>query len=114
MSTRRERMIDVPWAVPSNGFTLVIEAFVLELATAMPVERIGALIGEYDTRLWRIVQRYVKETRNKAGYSTVHTVEVVETSNKKKHNYVSIFVNMDESRVVLAVEGNDSGVFTSF
>lgn len=108
------RMIDVPWAAPGSGFTLLFEAFVLQLATAMPVERIGALIGEYDTRLWRIVQRYVEEARNEADYSSVHTVGVDETSSRKGHNYVSIFVDMDESRVIHAIEGKDSGVFTSF
>ena len=108
------RMIEVPWAAAGSGFTLLFEAFVLEMATAMPVERIGAMIGEYDTRLWRIVQRYVEEARNEADYSAVHTVGVDETSSKKGQNYVSIFVDMDESRVIHAVEGKDSGVFTSF
>jgi len=108
------RMIDVPWAAPGSGFTLLFEAFVLQLATAMPVERIATMIDEYDTRLWRIVQRYVEDARNAADYSAVHTVGIDETSSRKGHNYVSIFVDMDESRVIHAVEGKDSGVFTSF
>jgi len=108
------RMIDIPWAAPGSGFTLLFEAFVLQLATAMPIERIATMVDEHDTRLWRIVQRYVEEARNEADYTAVHTVGVDETSSKKGHHYVSIFVDMDESRVIHAVEGKDATVFTSF
>jgi transposase len=55
----------------------------------MLVERIGTMIGEYETRLWRIGQRYVEETRNDADYSALHTIGVDETSSKKGNDYVS-------------------------
>jgi hypothetical protein len=35
------------------------EAFVMALAKEMPISQIGELVGEQDTRIWRIVRGYV-------------------------------------------------------
>jgi len=44
------------------------------------VKAIAELIGEHDTRLWRILHHYVKEARDKLDYSKVRQVGVDETS----------------------------------
>ncbi len=39
--------IAVPWARPDSGFTLLFEAFILQLAKAMPLLAIARLAGVY-------------------------------------------------------------------
>jgi transposase len=79
---------DVPWARPDSGFTLLFEAFIMVLAREMPVLAITQLVGEHDTRLWRILHHYVDAARAKADFSTVETVGIDETSSRRGHQYI--------------------------
>lgn len=51
----------LPWARRRSRFTLLFEAFVVAMATEMSVRAVGRIVGEYDTRLWRIVNHYMEE-----------------------------------------------------
>ncbi|MDO9592054.1 MAG: ISL3 family transposase [Erysipelotrichaceae bacterium] len=107
-------LMSVPWAHPSSGFTLLFEAFVMQLATAMASARIAQVVGEHDTLIWRIIKRYVDSARAEADYSQIKSIGIDETSSKKRHNYVTLFVDMHESRVVHVSEGKDSTTLQSF
>src|SRR5262249_18394935 len=50
------RLVNVPWARPGSGFTLLFEAIVMTLVKDMPVAAAARLVGEHDTRLWRVIQ----------------------------------------------------------
>lgn len=44
------KTVEVPWARPGVGFTLLLEALVMVLAkNGMTANVIGRLVGEYDT-----------------------------------------------------------------
>lgn len=105
--------IDIPWAKHS-GFTLLFEAIVIQLAKYMPVKAIAAMLDEHDTRIWRIIHRYVGNTYACEDYSDVQHIGVDETSSKKGHNYVTLFVDMDKSKVIYATEGKNSETIKSF
>lgn len=107
-------MVSVPWAREGSGFTLLFEAFIMVLARDMPVNAIARLVGEHDTRLWRVLNYYVEKARSEQDYSHVVHVGMDETSSKKGHNYVSIFVDMDESKVLFAAEGKDAKTVEAF
>src|SRR5665811_2218717 len=47
-------LVEVVWARPESGFTLLFEALLIEFATAMPVARVAAMTREHDTRIWRV------------------------------------------------------------
>lgn len=51
------RQSRVPWARGRQRFTLGFEEFVDSLAREMPVRAVARILGEHDTRLWRIVNR---------------------------------------------------------
>lgn len=108
------RMTTVPWASSGSGFTLLFEALVLQLAQCMPMGRIAQVLGEHDTRLWRIVQRHVDAARKAADYSGIKSVGIDETSSKRRHTYVSLFVDMDKIQVVHVTEGKDAETVKSF
>ncbi len=52
-------LVEVPWARPESGFTLLFEALLIEFATAMPVARVAAMTREHDTRIWRVLEHHV-------------------------------------------------------
>jgi len=103
-----------PWARRQSGFTLLFEALVMALAKEMPVSQIGALVGEHDTRIWRIIRGYVGRAHAKKSFAGVKNIGVDETSAKKGHSYVTIFADMDEGEVLFATEGKDGETMKTF
>jgi len=108
------RMVDVPWARSNSGFTLLFEAMIMTLVKAMPVKTIAEFVNEHDTRLWRIIHHYVDKGRSEADYSDVEKVGFDETSRKRGHNYVSLFVDLSGPRVLFATEGKDASTVRRF
>ena len=108
------RLVDVPWARAGSGFTLLFEAMIMTLAKSMPVKTIAAFVNEHDTRLWRVLHHYVDDARDNADYSKVSQVGVDETSSKRGHNYVSLFVDLEGPRVLFATEGKDASTVKRF
>lgn len=92
----------------------MVEATILQLAKVMPASQIALLVGEHDTRIWRIVQRYVQAAIEQADYSQIQAIGVDETSSKKRHHYVSLFVDMDKNRVVYVTPGKNASVIEAF
>mgnify|MGYP005844830141 CR=1 FL=1 len=108
------RLVNVPWARPGSGFTLFFEAMIMTLAKSMPVKTIASYVNEYDTRLWRVLNHYVNDARDKADHSDVSQFGVDETSSKRGHNYVSLFVDLEGPRVLFATEGKDASTVERF
>ena len=108
------KLVEVPWARMGSGFTLLFEAWVLALAKEMPVAAVARLMGEHDTRIWRILHHYVDEARAAADVFEVKRVGIDETASKRGHNYITLFVDLDASRLLFATEGRDAGVVAAF
>lgn len=108
------KRVEVPWAREGSGFTLLFEAFILALVKEMPVKAMARLVGEHDTRLWRIVHHYVEVARGEADFSGVSQVGVDETSAKRGHTYITLFADLEEARVLFATEGREASTFTRF
>ena len=103
-----------PWSREQSGFTMLFEAFVMALAKEMPISRIGELVGEHDTRIWRIVRFHVNRARAKKNYAAVTSVGCDETSSRKGHNYVTVFADMDSGKTMFATKGKDSDTIKAF
>ena len=108
------KTIEVSWARSRSGFTLLFEALIMMLAKGMPVKSIANLVKEHDTRLWRVLDHYVHESRDRSDFSAVTAVGVDETSSKRGHNYVSVFVDMKSSQILFATEGKDASTLERF
>ncbi len=108
------RIVDVPWARSGSGFSLLFEALIMTLAKAMPVKTIAEYVGEHDTRLWRIIHHYVDKGRAEADYSEVKEVGFDETSSKRGHDYVSLFVDLNGPEIIFVAEGKDSSTVKRF
>jgi transposase len=107
-------LVDVPWARSGSGFTLLFEAMIMVLAKSMPIKNIAAFVNEHDTRLWRILHHYVGEARKTADHSQVKHVGMDETSRRRGHNYVSLFVDLEETNVLFATDGKDASTVNRF
>lgn len=103
-----------PWGRKSSGFTLLFELLILTLAKEMPVSQIAESIGEHDTKVWRIIQNYVKKAYQKQELNDVHKLGVDETSTRKGHNYVTVFADLENRNVLFATEGKDSTTIETF
>lgn len=99
------KLAEVPWARQGSGFMLLFEAFLLALCKAM---------GEHDTRIWRVLHHYVDKARADADFSSVPRLEVDETISKRGHHYVSLFVDLDDPRVLFATPGREAATFQTF
>jgi len=108
------KLKSLPWSRAESGFTLLFEAMIMVMAKSMPVNTIAAIVGEYDTRIWRIIYHYVEQSRKQEDYSEVTTVGVDETASKRGHNYVSLFVDLAASKVLFATEGKDASTLKRF
>ncbi len=111
------KTVEVPWSRPGSGFTLLMEAFILVLVQGgMTAAQAARLIDEHDTRVWRVLQHYVEQARAEADFSKVTAVGVDETSRRRGHNYISVFMDLDKehSRVLFATEGKDARTVEAF
>jgi transposase len=110
----RVLQVDPPCSRPGSGFTLLFEAFILMVAKDMPVLALADMVGEHDTRIWRILHHYVDEARAHVDMSGVEKVGFDETSSRRGHDYISIFVDMQEGKVLFATPGKDAETVKSF
>jgi transposase len=108
------KKVGVPWARPDGGFTLLFEALLMSLLSAMPVNAVARLVGEHDTKLWRVMHHYVDRARARTDLSAVTRVAIDETAARRGHNYVTLFVDIDQARVVFATEGKDAETVAAF
>jgi len=115
------RQVNVPWATeharegrPDSGFTLLFEAMVMTMVSAMPVAAVARIVDEHDTRLWRVVHHYVDEGRARTDASEVSRVAIDETAARRGHDYITLFVDIDQARVLFATEGKDAATVAAF
>jgi transposase len=103
-----------PWEGLSTHFTKEFEAFALLLMREMPMSKVAALVGETDTRMWRMLFRQVDAAYAEADFSNVCCVGVDEMSVRKGHEYISVFADLVRKRVLFATEGKDKETWVKF
>jgi len=108
------RQVQAPWEGHAAGFTLLFEALILELVKVMPVHQVCQLFDVYDNKLWKMIKTYTTKARSEEDYSGVKVVGVDETSARKGHDYVSLFVDLEEKRTIYVTEGKDQTVVQDF
>jgi transposase len=76
------KTVEVPWTRSRSGFTALFEALIMII---MPVAVIAAIVGEHDTRIWRVLPHHVEEARREADFSEVRRVGMDETASRRGH-----------------------------
>lgn len=103
-----------PGAGLSPHFTKEFEALALLLMREMPMSKVAEVVGETDTRLWRMLFRQVDAADAEADFSNVCCVGVDELSVRKGHEYVSVFADLVQKRGLFASEGKDHTTWEAF
>ncbi len=108
------KQVQVPWARAGSGFTMLFEALVMTMARDMPVNVMARLFSVTDTRLWRVINTYVEMARANEDYSDVKRIGIDETSSKKGQNYVTLFFDLDNRKLLFGTEGRDNETVKEF
>lgn len=110
------RRIYVPWAREGSQFTLLFEQAAMTLVREMPVLAAARIIEITDKRLWRIVNHYVAKAMAKLDLESLVGFGLDETSAKKGHNYVTIFIDLDRASqpVIFATPGHGKECVRAF
>jgi transposase len=111
---RKVYTVRAPWEGRSPHCTQEFEAFALTLAREMPVSKTGEILGVTDQKLWRMIFAHVDAAWADLSWEDVVWIGADEMNRRKGHNYLTVFVDLQAKRVLLAVEGKDAGVWEHF
>ena len=105
----KTRTVQVPWARPQSGFTLLFEAFsMLLIENEMPINKAAKILGVYPNRLWTIFNYWISRAHNTDKIGSLSQVGFDETSTRKGHHYITTMVDLKQRRVLYACQGKDS------
>jgi len=110
----RTELVSPPWAGVNSGFTLLFEALILELCAHMPVHSVCQIINEHDNKIWRLLEKYVDQALESEDYSHITAIGMDETSRRKGHNYITLFVDMLKGKTIHVAEGKDHKTVADF
>jgi len=108
------KLIKTPWEGESNGFSLLFEALVLQLVSNMTVLKVSKLINVSDDKLWRLLEKYIDISLLKRDLENVKAIGLDETSRKKGHNYITLFVDLEKRKTIFITEGKSSKTIIDF
>ena len=108
------KLIMPPWHGVGGGFTLLFEKLILEMCTNMPVHRAGQILGVSDRKLWKVLDAYVFKGELQADHAHVQAIGIDETSLKRGHDYISLFVDLSERKTIHVSPGKDHKTVSAF
>jgi transposase len=104
--------VNVPWAIkPRAGFTVHFDAWIMAMAKEMTMSAISRLVKETDKRLWRMLHYYVDQAIAVQDLSHVTAISTDETSAKRGHDYITIFMDPEQRNVIHVTKGKDAATW---
>ncbi len=110
----RYRQATATWEGLANGFTLLSEAFLIELVRVMSVNQVCKMFGLTNHKVWSLVKKYTNLGREAADYSAVNTIGLDETDARRGHDHVTLFVDLEERRTLYVTAGKNSETIADF
>lgn len=108
------KLIMPPWKGVVTDFTMLFESFLVKMCTSMPVTKVGNIFNIPDRKLWSLLDCYVFKGLLQADHSAVTAIGTDETSVKKGHNYISLFVDLLQRKTIHIAEGKDNKTVIDF
>jgi hypothetical protein len=103
-----------PWEGRSKHFIHYFEAFAVTFMREMPVKCAGRILGESDSRMWRMLFAHVKAAYERLSFKNVVWVGDDEMNRRKRHNYLTVFADLLAKRVLFAMLAKDASVCDAF
>lgn len=111
----KTEVIQVPWARKGSGFTLLFEAQVLELLKLSTCKATTAkFFNIYPQRVQTIYDVYTKDRYEQRSAQIARKVGVDETSTKKGHDYITLFVNLETGQILDIQDGRSSDAIKNY
>jgi transposase len=110
----RVRLINPPWAGIINGFTLLLESYIIKLSREMTVHKIAKLINTYDNKIWNMLDIYTNGAKMDNDYNAIDVVGIDETSVARGHQYITLFVDLKTKRTIFISEGKSNKTIVNF
>lgn len=107
-------IITTPWEGKMKGFTLLFEALILQLCTGMPVLTASQIVKVSDDKIWLMLERYVDEALELMNLEDLKILGLDETSQKKHHDYITLFVDLVKKKIVYITEGKSNKTVVDF
>lgn len=105
----------VPWARQESRFTLLFEAFAMHwIEETHNVEAVARQLGVYAQRLWHVFNHYTSQALSARERGAASRVGLDETSRRKGHEYITLFVNMDTAEILDIQDGKDASTIERF
>lgn len=110
------KRITVPWAREGSHFTLLFEQVAMTMLREMPVLVAARHMEVTDKRLWRLIFHYVKKAVGRLDLSRLTAFGLDETSSRRRHKYITIFIDMDraDKPVIFATPGKGKETVQAF
>ena len=86
----------------------------MALVREMPVKAVARIVGEQDSRIWRVMHHYVETARAKVSLADVTFIGVDETAAKRGHDYITLFMDLLKRRLMYATAGRDHTTIRAF
>ena len=107
-------IITTPWEGKMKGFTLLFEALILQLCTGMPVLTASQIVNVSDDKIWLMLHRYVDEALTYMDLEELKILGLDETSQKKHHDYITLFVDLVKKKIIYITEGKSNKTVVDF
>ncbi len=107
--SRKTSVIEVPWARKNSGFTLLFEEEILDLLRLCNCKKTTAeFFNLYPQRVQTVYDAYTKDKYEQREPEVAKKVGVDETSTKRGHDYISLFVNLEDGEILDIQDGRSS------
>lgn len=109
------KTLEVPWARPGTHFTLLFEQHAMELVEMTSnVAGVARRLGLRPQRLWHIFDYYTEAALAQRQVPKARWVGIDETSRRRGHDYISVFVDIETATVLQIEQGKDASTVERF
>ena len=113
--TKKTAVIEVPWSRKASGFTLLFEQEVLDLLRLTNCQKTTAAFFKiYPQRVRTIYDHYTLDQYEQREAELAQKVGLDETSTKKGHTYISLFVNLENRQILDIQDGRSSEAVAAY
>jgi transposase len=108
------RQVVPPWEGMVSGLTKLFEAFVLVMAQETTFSGAARRTGLSLHRTMTLCGKYVDAALSKADFSELRDLALDDTNRAKGQNYVTIFADAEERKVIFVAEGREAQTVEAF
>ena len=108
------QQMNAPFERKNSRQTLLFEGIAMLLIQDCPVSVVAERMGCNEKTIVRIMKHWVRKAWDKKSFAAIHNLAIDETSFRKGHDYVTLFVDADERSVVNVQKGRDGSTIEKF